>query len=331
LETFYEASPGLIARSAIALGFFDGVHPGHQAVISKAIEESKRLKAVATVVTFKDHPRTLTKGSSPLLLTVIDQRLELFEKLGIEATLVLSFTEELCRLSPEEYVRKILIGSTGAKSISVGYNHHFGKDREGDPLLLAEFGKSMDFKTEVSPCVYIDGLEVSSSRIRQSIISSQIELANKLLARPYSLYGTVAAGEARGSKIGFPTANLATEQFQILPARGVYAGIVKLQNQQEQSAVINVGYRPTFKTTTQDGLCVEAHILDFKDDIYGQKLEIFFHKFLREEKKFEHLDALTTQIKDDCQDTRKYFASAIAMANSQAKQRPQEEASNHAG
>ncbi len=309
METFYEANPGHIARSAIALGFFDGVHPGHQAVIEKAIQESKRIGVIAGVVTFKDHPRTLIKGASPLLLTAIDQRLELFEKLGIEATLVLSFTEDLCRLSPEEYVQKILIETMGAKSISVGYNHHFGKDRQGDPLLLAKLGKSLGFTTEVSPCVFVDNLEVSSSKIREALSLGQIALANKLLARPYSICGTVITGDARGSKIGFPTANLATDKFQILPARGVYAGTVKLNNQLHRQAVINVGFCPTFKTASEDGLTVEAHILDFKDELYGKKLELFFYKFLREEKKFEEINSLTAQITSDCQDCRSYFAS----------------------
>lgn len=309
METFYEASPGLIACSAIALGFFDGVHPGHQAVINKAIEESKRLGVKPGVVTFKDHPRSLIKGSSPLLLTVIDQRLELFEKLGVEATLVLSFTEDFCRLSPEEYVKNILIGAMGAKSISVGYNHHFGKDRQGDPHLLARLGKTMGFTTEISKCVFVDGSEVSSSRIREAMSLGQIELANKLLSRAYAICGTVIKGDARGTKIGFPTANLATEKFQILPARGVYAGFVKIDKAPNRPSVINVGYRPTFKASSDDSLSLEAHILDFKDDLYGKKLEVSFHKFLREEKKFEQIDSLTAQINNDCQDARHYLAT----------------------
>src|SRR5271154_3492422 len=141
LKTYYEASPGLIDRSAIALGFFDGVHLGHQVVIGTAVQEARKQGLKATVVTFKDHPRTLTQGARPLILTPIDERLLLCEQLGIEAVLVLSFTEELCRLSPSEYVQNILIGAAGAKLISVGYNHHFGRDREGNPQLLAKFGK----------------------------------------------------------------------------------------------------------------------------------------------------------------------------------------------
>jgi riboflavin kinase/FMN adenylyltransferase len=319
LETFYEASPGLLARSAIALGFFDGVHPGHQAVINQAIVVSKRIGATPGVVTFKDHPRILTKGSPPLLLTVIDQRLKLFEKLGIEATLVLSFTEDFCRLSPEEYVQNILVGSMGAKSISVGYNHHFGKDREGDPQLLGTLGKSLGFTTQVSPCVFVDGLEVSSSKIREAMEAGQIELANKLLSRPYSVYGTVVKGDRRGSQIGFPTANCQTEKFQLLPARGVYAGFIKLDNDYKQQAVINLGYRPTFITGANEGLILEAHILDFQDDIYGERVEVFFHKFLRAERKFDSTESLIQQINEDCQAARHYFSSLCAMKDSRSQ------------
>ncbi|HEY9714406.1 MAG TPA: hypothetical protein V6C72_13125, partial [Chroococcales cyanobacterium] len=161
METFYDAKPGLLKQAAVALGFFDGVHPGHQQVIGTAVKEAKRIGATAAVVTFKDHPRTLTRGASPLLLTTIDQKLELFERLGVDAVLVLSFTEDLCKLSPREYVETVLVRAMGAKSISVGYNHHFGRDREGDPALLKIMGAELGFDVHVAPMVYVDGDEVS--------------------------------------------------------------------------------------------------------------------------------------------------------------------------
>ena len=203
METFYTATPGLLKKSAIALGFFDGVHLGHQVVIGKAVEEAKRLGVPAGVVTFKDHPRALTRGFSPLLLTVIEQRLELFKKLGVEATLVLSFTEDLCRLSPREYVQNILVGSMGAKSISVGYNHHFGKDREGDPALLSGLGQELDFSVHVAPMVFVDGAEVSSSRVRDLVINCKVDQATKVLSRPYALIGEVVRGEGQRPKTWF--------------------------------------------------------------------------------------------------------------------------------
>jgi riboflavin kinase / FMN adenylyltransferase len=306
LETFYAATPGLLKKSAIALGFFDGVHPGHQVVIGKAVEEAKRLGVTAGVVTFKDHPRALTRGFSPLLLTVIEQRLELFESLGVEATLVLAFTEDLCRLSPREYVQNILVGSMGAQSISVGYNHHFGKDREGDPALLAALGKELDFTVHVAPMVFVDGEEVSSSRVRDLVINCNVGDVAKVLSRPYALIGEVVRGEGRGRKLGFPTANMAVCEYQIVPGRGVYAGVARLADGRKLPSVINVGYRPTFKP--QPGLSdsggaallVEVHILDFDENLYNSIIQVDFTAHLRAEQKFDGIDSLRAQIAADC-------------------------------
>ena len=317
METFYNATLGLLKRSAIALGFFDGVHPGHQFVIGTAVAEAKRQNLVPAVVTFRDHPRTLTEGSSPLLLTVIEQRLALFEKLGVEATLVLDFTEELCRLPPAEYVKQILLESMGVKLISVGYNHHFGKDREGNPELLAELGSKMGFSVRVAPPVFVDGQEVSSSRIREALLKGEIELANNLLSRPYAIMGQVVRGAGRGRSIGIPTANLLTEEFQFIPARGVYVGQARLKGREPLPTVINIGTRPTFDAQTGGSqankdaskFLIEAHILDFSHDIYDQKLELSFCQYLREEKKFDSATHLKTQILADCQKAKAFFQS----------------------
>lgn len=310
MEIFYEAKAGLLKKSAIALGFFDGVHPGHQVVIGKAVEEAHRLGVPAGVVTFKDHPRALTRGSAPLLLTVIEQRLELFEKLGVDASLVLSFTEDLCKLSPREYVETVLVGAMGAKSISVGYNHHFGRDREGNPALLRSLGEELDFCVHVAPMVFVDGIEVSSSRIRESIIATDMEGATKLLSRAFAVLGKVVHGEGRGRKLGFPTANMDISEVQLIPTRGVYAGRATLDgNDKKLAAVINVGYRPTF-TGNDAGLLVEVHLLDFDEDIYGRTMQVEFLKFLRPEQKFDGVDALRKQITVDCKNARDFVDNA---------------------
>ncbi|MBS2000433.1 MAG: bifunctional riboflavin kinase/FAD synthetase [Candidatus Obscuribacterales bacterium] len=306
METFYEATPGLLKKSAIALGFFDGVHHGHQVVIGKAVEEAKRLGVTAGVVTFKDHPRSLTRGAAPLLLTMIEQRLELFERLGVEATLVLSFTEDLCRLSPREYVENILVGSMGAKSISVGYNHHFGKDREGDASLLGTMGKQLDFCVFAAPMVLIDGEDCSSSRIRELVSGCKVEEATRVLSRPYALIGEVVRGEGRGRKLGFPTANMAINEYQLVPGRGVYAGVARLADGRKLPSVINVGFRPTFKPqpgVSESGgaaLLVEVHILDFDENLYNSTIQVDFNAHLRSEQKFDGVDALRAQIAADC-------------------------------
>ncbi len=311
MEIYFDPKPGLVERSAIALGFFDGVHPGHQVVISKAVEEAHRLDARAGVVTFADHPRGLTRGQAPLLLTTIEQRLELFRSLNIELALVLTFSEELCKLSPREYVQNVLLGSMGARSISVGHNHHFGRDREGNADLLASLGAKSDFVVHVADMVYVQGLEVSSSRIRDLILAKDMELAGQLLGRPYSLRGTVVGGARRGRTIGFPTANVETAFNQLIPPSGVYAGFARLSDGSTQSTVVNIGYRPTVAGdgTTEPKLTIEAHLLDYSGDLYGQTIEVSLLKFLRDEQKFSGIDALRNQIASDCQTARCYLSA----------------------
>lgn len=316
METFYNAIPELVQRSAIALGFFDGVHSGHQAVIGNAIAEAKRQDLKPCLVTFRDHPRTLTQGTTPLLLTMIEQRLKLFADLGVETTLVLSFTEELCRLSPEDYVKNILVGAMGAKLISVGYNHHFGRNREGDATLLTRLGECLGFSVKVASPIFVDGMEVSSSKIRDAISSGNMTLAKKLLSRPYAIVGSVVEGAGRGKTLGFPTANILSKAYQVMPSNGVYAGLINIDNADAIACVINIGVRPTF---TQSELgndptskpLVEVHILDFSKDIYGQNVSVSFCQYLRAEQKFQTIATLKTQILADCDTARAYFQSQI--------------------
>ena len=308
MQIHFVPKPRLVERSAIALGFFDGVHPGHQVVIGKAVSEAKSLGATAGVVTFADHPRGLTRGQAPLLLTTIEQRLELFRSLGIELALVLTFSEELCKLSPAEYVQDVLIDCMGAKSISVGHNHHFGRDREGNAELLRQMGEECNFVVHAADMVYVQGLEVSSSRIRDLILNKDMELANQLLGRSYSLRGTVVGGEKRGRQLGFPTANVDIAFNQLVPPTGVYVGSTRLIDGREQASVINIGYRPTFNASGEQEkkLTIESHLLDFEGDLYGQTVEVSLFKHLRDEQKFVDLSALTNQIATDCQIARCY-------------------------
>jgi riboflavin kinase/FMN adenylyltransferase len=322
LDIYFEPRPSLVESSAIALGFFDGVHPGHQVVITKAVSEASRLGVKSGVVTFRDHPRGLIAGKSPLLLTVIEQRLDLFASLGVDFALVLTFSEELCKLSPRQYVETMLVESLGARSISVGHNHHFGRDREGDAGLLTQFGSQHNFVVHAAPMVLVEGYEVSSSRIRKLINSKDLELANTLLSRPYALRGMVVHGAERGRKLGFPTANVLPADNQLVPPVGVYAGHAVLSNSRGGSqasrtfaAVVNVGFRPTFTAEGVEGektATIEAHLLDFQGDLYDQTVEIQFHKFLRDEQKFDGLPSLVKQIGDDISVARAYLAQGLS-------------------
>ncbi len=326
MDIYYDPKPGLASRSAIALGFFDGVHPGHQVVIGKAVAEAKRLNARCGVVTFKDHPRSLTRGQSPLLLTTIDQRLDLFASLGVDLALVLTFSEELCRLSPIEYVRTVLVESLSAKSISVGHNHHFGRDREGDAELLRKLGGEHDYIVHVADMITVDGQEVSSTRIRELIAAKDLELAATLLSRPFTLRGEVVAGDSRGRKIGFPTANVQVASNHLIAPVGVYVARVVLSGSgtvnnsadinsadingtaaQSYPAVVNIGTRPTFDGAGHE-VRVEAHLLDFEGDLYKRTIDVQLLKFVRDEQKFGGIEALINQIAADCQVARCYLS-----------------------
>lgn len=308
VETFFETSckikERLIDESAIALGFFDGVHPGHRAVIQKALDDARKLGVKAGIVTFKDHPRSLTRGKSPALLTVIEKRLELVEALGVDFALVLSFTEELCQLSPSEYVENVLVRATGARSISVGHNHHFGRDREGDADLLKRMGKDLGFTVNVASMIRVNDREVSSSRIREHVLNGQMQDAAELLQRPFSVRGEICHGDGRGRTIGFPTANLEIYEFHLLPRQGVYAGRARFGDDEIFDCVINVGMRPTFKEGGEESEArpvVEAHLFEIEAgaDLYGRELDLQFLDYIREEKRFDSKEALVEQIKQD--------------------------------
>jgi len=312
LETYFEARPKLVEASAIALGFFDGVHPGHKVVIDTAVSEARRLGVKAGVVTFKDHPRALTRGQSPMLLSVIEQRLALFEALGVEVALVLSFTEELCLKSPRAYVEDVLVGAMGARSISVGHNHHFGKDREGDADLLRTLGNDLGFCVNAAEMVHINGKEVSSSLIRNLVAEGRMQEAMELLSHPFAVLGEVSRGDGRGRTIGVPTANLDLYQYQMIPKNGVYAGRARIASEKAgdnaSDCVINVGTRPTFEEASGgDRPIVEAHLLDCDRDLYGESLEVTFLEFIRDERKFAGAEELTAQIKEDIEKARNFL------------------------
>jgi riboflavin kinase/FMN adenylyltransferase len=307
LDTFYEIKPGLLKSACLALGFFDGVHPGHEVVIHKAVERARELGAVPAIVTFKEHPRSLTLGKSPPLLTLIDRRLELFQELGVQAALVLSFTEELCRLDPEDYVRSVLVECMGAKSLSVGFNHRFGRNRIGDPELLRNLGLKFGYDVHVAPEIVVDGAPVSSSRIREAITHGRMEEATALLARPYAIGGVIEHGDGRGKTIGFPTANINVPEEQVMPEIGVYACAVRMPDGTRLPAVVNIGRRPTFGDTSP--VTTEVHVLDFDGDLYDKQLSIELLHYVRSEKKFSGIDELKEQIAKDCTSTREFLAA----------------------
>lgn len=301
---FRKIKPNLLDSSSLALGMFDGVHLGHQKVILDAIQMSQKLNTVSTVITFAKHPQLITARTPTKLITSLEDRLDLFEELGIQATVILDFNENLCKMTAEEYLHNILIGALNAKSITTGYDHHFGAQKKGNIKFLEANKENFGYQVNVIPPVNINGQIVSSSVIRQFISMGEMESASKLLGRPFMIKGPVIKGMQRGRVLGFPTANLIMPEEIIEPAGGVYTGTVEIDNRQYYS-VINVGKRPTFGDLTED--LIEAHIINYSGDLYDKIIEVNFLKKIRNEKKFNSLDELKAQIQHDCE-TAAFYA-----------------------
>ncbi len=290
----------------ITLGAFDGIHLGHQALISKTFELAQELKAQPALVTFDPHPRKVIQPHLDLkLLTPLEEKLELLKKRGLPEVIIIPFTKALAELSPDLFVEKYLIDYLNIKGIVIGFNFRFGRNRTGDPELLKKLGTLYGFQVEVVPAVIIDGKKVSSTMIRELLKRGEVEEANKLLGRPYTLIGPVIKGKGRGRVLGFPTANLMIPPEKLLPAPGVYA-VWALVGEKKYPGAMNIGLKPTFGDKE---LSVEVHLLDFLPNcnLYQQTLKIELIKFIRSEQKFHSTEALVNQIQKDCQRVREYL------------------------
>ena len=285
-----------ISGSCVTIGNFDGVHVGHQRLMARTCAKAKKRGLVSVVVTFDPHPMTVLMGQkAPPFLTSTRQRLALIEQQGPNVTLVLEFTKAMAGLEPEEFVRRYLVEGLNLRELVIGYDYAMGKGRRGNYELLSQMGRGLGFGVERLDPVIVGGAVVSSTRIRDLVLSGNVWDARPLLGRFFEVEGVVVDGMKRGAAmLGFPTANLKPEGT-LLPKPGVYAVWVILDGEPLQ-AVANVGYNPTFGDT---GLTLEAHIMDFNRSIYGQNLGIQFVQRLRSERKFESLDALKARIGDD--------------------------------
>jgi len=283
--------------SAVAIGNFDGIHKGHQALLRKAVEGSKAQGLTPVVLTFYPHPVEVLNPQKKLeQLTTTSERLALMESLGIQFVCVAQFDQKLKELSPEDFFERYLIRGLKAKSVYVGYNFRFGKERSGDIHLLKRLCDKNGLTLTVLEAGS-DGAKVSSSLIREKISQGEIEKATQLLGRPYSISGMVKPGDGRGQQLGFPTANLYCAAEKILPKNGVYVSRVKWQRQFFR-AITNVGVRPTFHSENSPKL-VEVHVLDLNAKLYDETLELEFLSFVREEMKFDSIEKLKAQIAKD--------------------------------
>lgn len=284
-------------RSIVTVGTFDGVHRGHQAILSYLSQRAEKLNGRSTVVSFDPHPRSVVHGERIPLLTTVEERAALLENAGLDRFVVVPFTDTFAQLSPEAYVEEVLVQRIGVQEITVGYDHRFGRKRVGDIDLLKQLGNTYGFSVDVIPPQEVGPEVVSSSTIRDQLINGAVTRAHELLGRPYALTGTVARGQGRGRKIGYPTANLSLpDSRKLVPKNGVYLVRVQLSDGQEKHGMLNIGRRPTFEEME---VTVEVHIFDFEGNLYGDDLTVQFMQRLRDEQKFDSPDALATQLSKD--------------------------------
>lgn len=285
------------SKVCLGIGFFDGVHLGHQQILRQTIADARQHEALALVLTFDSHPNTVVAPSRvPPLIYSLPQKLRTIESLAVDVLLLFHFDRPFSQQPGEDFIRGLARDLGRLQSICVGANFAFGYKRSGDVELLRRLGAELNFGVHGLAAVSLDGRVVSSTRVRQAIAAGQLDAVSQMLGRAYALAGLVTRGDELGRKLGFPTANIDTAGL-VLPPRGVYA-VHALVGGSSYRAVLNIGVRPTLQNPNPQ-LRVEAHLLGFESDLYGQELEVVFVDKLREEKKFASLDELRQQIGRD--------------------------------
>lgn len=299
LKVYYNLSDFVPLENAIVTsGTFDGVHLGHQKILQILRETTEASGGESVVLTFWPHPRMVVSQDSQSLklLSTVDEKIELLEKQGVNHLLIVPFTREFSELSSEEYVQKILIETIGTKKLVIGYDHHFGRNREGNFQYLEDNSDRFGIQIEEISRQEIDSLVISSTKIRQSLLEGNVKSANDLLGRNYSFSGIVVKGRQLGRTIGFPTANVqVSESYKLIPTNGVYA-VRTLVRGQRLNGIMNIGNRPTVDGI---GRTQEVHILDFNADIYGENITIELVDYIRPEQKFNGIEELKNQILKD--------------------------------
>jgi len=283
--------------STITIGTFDGVHIGHQEIIKKLVKNARKKGNRSVILTFFPHPRmVLQKGSDLKLLSTLQEKITLLEKTGLDFLVIEPFTKKFSRLTALDFVRKILIQQLKLKKLVIGYDHHFGRNREGDFEQLKEYGIVYEFEVEEIPVQDIQNIAVSSTKIRKALEEGNIEKANTYLGYEYMLSGNVVYGKGLGKKWSYPTINIHIEEsYKLIPKSGVY--IIKTTiNNTNIFGIMNIGYRPTIDGKYQT---IEVHLLDFNANLYGENIRVQLAYRLRDEQKFASVDELFTQIKRD--------------------------------
>ncbi len=298
-----------IQKPILTVGTFDGVHIGHQSIIKRINELAEKLGGESVLLTFHPHPRMVLfpDDDTLKLINTVDEKLELLSRYGLKHVINIPFEKEFSRMSPVEYVRDILVNQIGIDTIVIGYDHHFGRNRQGNLKLLQELGPIYEFKVEEISAQDIDEITVSSTKVRKSILDGDIKSANEFLGYQFMLSGKVVKGNQIGSSIGYPTANISIEdKHKIIPKNGVYIVNVSFENQLF-NGILNVGNKPTVSSNSE--VTIEVHLLDTSIDLYGKNITLYFIDRIRDEQKFENLEDLKNQIKKDEQKARGYLVS----------------------
>ena len=292
-------------KVCLAIGFFDGVHLGHQQIIRQTITDARQQEANALVITFDRHPSAIVAPQRvPLLIYALSQKLRVIESLGADTLLLIRFDKAFSEQSGEAFIRSLARDLGHVHSLCVGANFAFGHKRSGDVRLLKTLGAELRFAVHGIAAVSLDGQAVSSTRIREAILAGDLDAASQMMGRAYSLAGRVVQGDRLGRQLGFPTANLDVTGLA-LPPNGVYAVHAEAGGKTHR-AVLNIGHRPTLQNSKRQ-LRVEAHLLDYQGDLYGQELEVMFVEKLRDEKKFTSLAELRQEIARDIQQAQLAF------------------------
>lgn len=296
-------------KTFVTIGTFDGVHFGHQKILEKLVSEAKTAGKKSVLLTFFPHPRmVLQKDTSIELINTINEREKLLKKTGLDYLIIHPFSRDFSRMTALEFVRDILVNQFNISKLIIGYDHHFGKNREGNIQQLTEYSHLYDFKVEEIPAQDINDVSVSSTKIRRALASGNLKTANNYLGYNFMLNGTVVNGKKLGGRIGYPTANINIEEdYKLIPKTGVY--IVKsLIDKNTVYGMMNIGNRPTLNGNHQT---IEVHFFDFNKDLYGKKLTIKLIYFLRDEHKFDSVKSLVYQLKKDEEIARNYIKNNL--------------------
>ncbi|WP_208029671.1 bifunctional riboflavin kinase/FAD synthetase [Rhabdothermincola sediminis] len=310
-----ETWPRPTRGTAVTIGAYDGVHLGHRAVIASVRDLAAAHGLATAVVTFDRHPAAVVRpDSAPPLLTDLEQKLELLATTGVDYTLVLHFDDARSKEPAEEFVTEVLVGSLNARAVVVGEDFHFGHRRSGNVALLRDMGAKLGFEVLGIDLVGTDGRpaageeRVSSTAIRKALRHGDLARANRLLGRFHEVRGAVVGGDKRARELGFPTANIAVPSEICLPADGIYAGWYLRPDGLARPAALSLGRRPTFYEDAESSL-LEAHLLDFEGDLYGEPARVRFVERLRDERKFDSVDALVEQMERDCRQARRILGA----------------------